>query len=66
MSKRIIGANADYHQRDFRFPRRQSLYTPPLEKSPPLESWTSATLGGIGVIVFMLAAFWSAGLLASL
>jgi hypothetical protein len=60
MNKVTISAHADFHPRDYRFARKRSDGLP-LEKSPPLESWTSATVGGVLIILFVLAAFWTAG-----
>lgn len=60
-----ISAHADFHPNQYRFSRQRSDGLP-LEKTPPIRAWTSATLGGIGIIAFMIAAFWLAAIIGAM
>lgn len=59
MNRMNFTINPDYDERHFKFQRRQRLYTPPLEKTQPLESWPSVIAGGflVAISIFFLISF---------
>ena len=59
-------AHADYQPGQRQFARQQALYSPPLEASPaPFMSWTAPIAGAAALVLFMVAAFYAAGHLAT-
>lgn len=62
----IIGATADVHPDDYRYPREQKRYSPALEPTAPVVSWGREALIAIGYLVFIAWAIWAAGPLAAI